>query len=335
MAVSAKRIAVGAAPQPAAANSLPAKLVSDTDSADTDSAVSGTESAGANAAPTGPRPAARSWLARLELEFRGCPGGTALTRRRHSGPLCVQKPFDPGDGSCHVYVLHPPGGLASGDRLELEAAVHPDAVALITMPASTKFYRSSGHAARIVNRLDVAAGGRLEWLPPETILFGGASAVLETEVRLAAGAAFIGWEILALGRRLAGDRFASGAFEQRLSVYVDAAPVLLERICAAAGDPVLRQAYGLARHPYSASLLAWPAGADALEAARAALEAARAGPGDVEPPGHGVTVVDGLLVLRMLGPSLPAIRGGLENVWRALAPMLLGRPALAPRIWQT
>jgi urease accessory protein len=270
---------------------------------------------------------AGSWQARLALDFGAGPGGTALLRREHVGPLCVQKPFHPGDGSCHVYVLHPPGGLAGGDRLELIASVAAEASALVTMPASTKFYRSTGREASVVNRLAVAAGARLEWLPPETILFGGSRARLGTEVRLARSAVFIGWEILALGRTLSGDLFTAGAFEQRLDCFVDDVPILLERTAAAAGDPVLSAPFGLHDHPYSATLLAWPANPDTLEAAREAI-------GDADYR-HGATVVDGLLVLRISGPNLPAIRSGLEAVWQALAPTLLGRPALPPRIWQT
>ena len=43
--------------------------------------------------------------------------------RRHEGPFCIQRPFYPGDGACHVYLLHPPGGLAAGDELDLDVDV--------------------------------------------------------------------------------------------------------------------------------------------------------------------------------------------------------------------
>jgi hypothetical protein len=46
-------------------------------------------------------------------------------------------------------------------------------------------------------------------------------------------------------------------------------------------------------------------------------------------------MVDGLLVLRVSGMALEALRAGLETVWQSLAPLLLGRPALPPRIWKT
>lgn len=271
---------------------------------------------------------AENWRARLDLEFGAGPGGTALTSKAHSGPLCVQKPFHPGDGSCHVYVLHPPGGLTGGDELELHASAAGGASALVTMPASTKFYRSRGSEARVFNRIAIEAGATFEWLPPETILFGGCNARLTTEIHLDSDAVFLGWEILALGRTLSGDRFEAGSFDQRLNCYVDGRPVLLERSRAAAGDSVLSASWGYANEPYSATLLAWPAGPDSLARVREVL-------GTDGRFRHGATVVDGLIVLRMTGSKLEALRTGLEAAWRALAPGLLGRAALAPRIWQT
>src|SRR5260221_4470461 len=91
-----------------------------------------TADAGADAAP--------GWRARLELGFVPAGGGaTALAHRRHTGPLAVQRPFFPqGPSVCHVYVLHPPGGIVGGDRLHLEAHVGGGAHALLTTPAPPK-----------------------------------------------------------------------------------------------------------------------------------------------------------------------------------------------------
>ena len=277
-------------------------------------------------------PAASGWRARLALDLERMQRRTVVADRRHFGPLCIQKPFQAEDGSCHVYVLHPPGGLAGGDDVELRVRVGADAAALVTMPASTKFYRTAGAASSLVNRLSVAAGGAHNWLQPETNLFGGANSELSHEIRLDSTAAFIGWEALVLGRPSSGDRFAVGTFEQRLELFVNDRPVLLERFAAGAGDAALAAPWGLGNEANTASLVAYPADEVVLTAVRDAL--AEVG-SDRDGCRVAASLVDSVLVVRGLAPKTASLRRRLEAAWRALAPSLLGRPALAPRIWNT
>jgi len=59
------------------------------------------------------------WQASIDLGFAWTGGTTHLSRRAHRGPLVVQRPFRPeGPGVCHVYLLHPPGGLVGCEKLE-------------------------------------------------------------------------------------------------------------------------------------------------------------------------------------------------------------------------
>jgi urease accessory protein len=279
-------------------------------------------------AETGSSTVEAGWRASLELEFAPAFGRTVVSKRKHSGPLCLQKPFHPGDGSCHAYVLHPPGGLAGGDDVALTAVARAGANALITMPASTKFYRTESAASRLGTRLEVEADAVLEWLPTESMLFGGSLARLDTSIHLQRGARFIGWEALAFGRPLHGDHYRTGRFAQTLSVHLDGQPLLLERMTATAGDELLTADWGLAGLSVAATWLAYPADQALLESVRAALPASAS-------MRHGATLVDGLLVLRVLGPKLEPLRLLLEAARVAATPSLLGRAALAPRIWNT
>ena len=111
------------------------------------------------------------WQARLDLGFEQRAGRTVLAHKRQFGPLTVQRPFYPEGGPCHLYVLHPPGGVVGGDRLAVSVLVAEGAHALITTPGAAKFYRSAGPRADVVQRLSVDAGGALEWFPQENILF--------------------------------------------------------------------------------------------------------------------------------------------------------------------
>ena len=270
---------------------------------------------------------ARGWRARLALEFRPARGRTVVARR-HSGPLCIQRPFYPDDGACHVYVLHPPGGLAGGDQLLLTCAAEPRTAALVTTPAATKFYRSVGPWSRQVQLIHVARDASFEWLPLDTILFGGSRAKISTRIRLAPGARFAGWEMISIGRPLSGDRYRSGELDARTEIFVDGAPLLLDRTTFRAGDPILTRSWGLAGHECFGALYAYPADRDALALARerlAAYDALRA----------GATCVEELLVVRALAPAAETLREAFESAWAAVRAAVIGRAPSAPRIWRT
>src|ERR1700743_3338191 len=135
------------------------------------------------------QPTGAGWQARLSLRFGVHQARTRLRAREHRGPLLVQRAFHPelpprpGDRSaepCHVYLIHPPGGIVSGDELQLEVGVDPGAHALLTTPSAGKFYRRySERVARLSQRLAVEAGV-LEWFPQENIYYPGAVAEVGT-----------------------------------------------------------------------------------------------------------------------------------------------------------
>jgi urease accessory protein len=132
---------------------------------------------------------ASCWQAELRLEFGLCGARTVLEGNRHRGPLRVQKALYPeGEGVCQAIVLHPPSGIAGGDRLSLTAHLGPGAHAQLTTPGAGKWYRSAGLEASQTLDFTLAAGAALEWLPQETIVFDGARARMGATVALAADA---------------------------------------------------------------------------------------------------------------------------------------------------
>src|SRR5690606_241023 len=119
-----------------------------------------------------------SWCGELALEYERRAARTVLARRRHVGPLQVQKPFYPeGPQVCHGIVLHPPGGIAGGDDLRIDIRVGTQAAVVLTTPGAGKWYRSRSatSAARQRMRLHVGSDASLEWLPQPTIVFDGAA----------------------------------------------------------------------------------------------------------------------------------------------------------------
>jgi urease accessory protein len=190
-------------------------------------------------------------------------------------------------------------------------------------------YRGNGGpVAAQRQRLEVGAAGSLEWLPQETIAFDGAEVDLETRVHLEPGAAFVGWEILCLGRPACGERFGRGRCRQRLELWRAGRPLCHERACLEGGAPVLEAAWGLRGAPVVGTLLA-TGGAFALDELRAV--AAALPDGDL----GSATAIGEVLVCRYLGASAERARGLFARLWALVRPALIGRPASAPRIWST
>lgn len=274
-------------------------------------------------------PAPTGWHAHLRLAFAEGPHRTILAHREQRGPLAVQRPFYPEGSPCHVYVLHPPGGLVGGDRLEVAVQVEEGAQALITTPGAAKLYRSLGPIAEQVQLLRVAVGGSLEWLPQDNILFPGARARLRTELDLEPGAAFIGWEVHSLGRPAIGERFETGGADLSLRIRRSGVPLLLDRMRVADGQG-LDGASGLRGYPVTGTLAACPAGPEDLEAVRSQAE-----PGADSDLSWGVTLLGDLMVVRCLARGSEPVHRHFRAVWGILRPLLLGRPACPPRIWAT
>jgi urease accessory protein len=250
----------------------------------------------------------------------------------------VQRPFFPeGPSVCHVYVLHPPGGIVGGDDLKLDVDVAAGAHALVTTPAATKAYRTAGPAAALENRLRVAAGGALEWLPQETILYDGCDVALSTRVDLAPGAAFVGMDLVCFGLPARDEPFVRGRCKQSFELWRDGAPLSVERGRFDGGGAVPSAAWGLGGAPVMATLLAVPAvAADVAPLVAALRVSADALPAEAGDLGSVTTLAAGAVVAcRYVGPSVERAGAFLRTAWSLARPALLGRPATPPRIWST
>lgn len=281
---------------------------------------------GPQLAAAAPAATGRRWSAGLGLGFRPSGGKTVLAHRRRYGPLAVQRPFYPEGGVCHVYLLHPPGGLVGGDLLEIHTHLATHSHALVTTPGATKFYRSAGAMAQQTQRLEVADGATLEWLPRENIFFPGAQAALCTRVELQGRARLALWETHCLGRPVIGEAFDAGRVDTRLELYRDGVPLLLERLRVDARSRLWRSR--LDGRAVTATALFSHAGDHHLRLARDCIGT----------PGNGIaaaTRVEDLLLLRYLGDSAEEAQDLFAKTWSALREPLLNRPATSPRIWNT
>jgi urease accessory protein len=272
------------------------------------------------------------WLGRLELGFEEVGGETRLSRRKHEGPLRVQRALFPeGPSVPHVLVLHPPGGVVGGDRLEISVDMGFRARALITTPAAQKLYRSAGPEAQQLNSLKLRRDAELEWLPGENIAFDGAVVRSATRVALEQGSAFIGWEISCYGCPSSGVSFERGRLEQRFQIFRGDEPLLIERTLVSGDASVRSGPWALRGNPVLAALYAVPREPSEMDALVRLLREHTHSTNVT----NAVTSLGELIVVRASGSHVEPVRELLVASWRALRPRLFGRDAVIPRIWAT
>ncbi len=196
------------------------------------------------------------WEAELNLRFSRRDGHSLLASRSHRGPLVVQKPLYPeGKSICHAIILHPPGGIAGGDRLSLNVDVESDAHALLTTPGAGKWYKANGREASQHLGFRVHENAILEWLPQENIVYDDAQAVWNARVDLAESACYAGWEIICLGRQACGEQFRTGNLRQNLRIYRSSRLIWGEHANLKGGDNLLTSAAGLRGSPVTATFV--------------------------------------------------------------------------------
>lgn len=232
-----------------------------------------------------------------------------------------------------MYLLHPPGGVAGGDDLEVSVSAAPGAEAVVTTPAAGKLYRHGDRWSDQLVQCRVAAGARLEWLPQETIAFAGTHARTTLRADVDVDGGLIAWDIAVLGRAAAGESFTAGAVVQSLAIERAGRPLLLERarFCGGATSGAVRDAWGLAGNAVHGTMVA-VAPRDAGDLDLGALRAC----GDSAPGNVGISMVEpGVLVARFVGASGERARDYFEALRRHVRPAWFGRNAVSPRIWAT
>jgi urease accessory protein len=277
------------------------------------------------------------WQAYLQVEVERRCSGSRLTGCKHNGPLYVQKPFYPeGTDWPHIYVLHPPGGIVSGDELIIDVRVGEGSACLLTTPGAGRIYRARHDLPEQCQRvrLRVEPSASLEWFPMETIAFPGADVSLETRVQLDAGATCALWEITSLGLPASEEPFNHGRFEQYYRVDVDGGPAFIDRfLLDDHSRALLTASVGLRGHPVVGFLLMGPFSEPLDELSLANLyKSAKAGGFTCE---AAISRVSSFYIGRYLGGSTERARKLFERWWTCLRPVLSGREACPPRIWLT
>jgi urease accessory protein len=306
------------------------------------------------------------WEAHLSLTVGLSQGRSQIKKLRFSGPLRVQKVFwpeksspdpepesahEPTQAPAHIYLLHPPGGLVSGDLLEHDLSLTEGAWVLFTSPAAAKIYRSraGSDVQTIKSHLRVSQDSMVEWLPQGTIIFSGARANLSLILEADPQTRALGCDFVSLGRPASGETFDQGSLRQLTQIYRKKKLLYHELLNIEGGHYLLDSPYGLRGR--SVAALFWALGRQGHPPDQAALMEARDSlareidfscgkdKSDHMQNRNGavfsVTLRTDLLLARALVDSFEEAEAFRSKVWGVIRPLLLGKKPVAPYIWST
>jgi urease accessory protein len=246
-------------------------------------------------------------------------GQTRLADLYQRDPCRVLFPDpEPGEPPQAVLVTTS-GGVTGGDRLAMAVEVGPGAQAIAATQAAEKIYRAVGAAEHCAMDIAVTVGegATLDWLPQETIVFEGARLKRRTVADVAPGGSLLACEMVVLGRAASGERFTRGLLLDSWSVRRAGKLVWTDALRVEGETP---QGAGFGEANALATIIdVCDAPEPRFEKARALLEAAEA-------VRAGVTLVNGVMVARLLGEAA-AVRRAAIDLLRGLR----GQPM--PRVW--
>jgi urease accessory protein len=245
-----------------------------------------------------------------------------LTRRRRlheSGSLRVRFPSPEAEGLSAVFV-NTAGGVAGGDRFDIDISAGEDARLTLTTAAAEKVYRTEGPQAELNISLKAAAGAHLGWLPQETILFDRARVSRRIDIDLAESASLLLCEIVVFGRAAMGERMLQGEFVDRWRLRRGGRLVFAEtvRLDGDIGGKLLRPAVAKGGVAVGTALIV-PGDEALVERIRALSESFR---GEV-----GISAWNGFAMVRFCAQDAALLRADMMAV--------LGRASgeQLPRLW--
>jgi urease accessory protein len=267
----------------------------------------------------------------LELTFdkQGKAGATRIARLHQAAPLRALFPETCRMDLPVAALAATCGGFTGGDHMTTRIEIGARASAMAVAQAAEKLYRAKEGETRIDIDLRVDAGGWLEWLPQETILFDGARMRRNNRIELSGDAALLAGEILVFGRAARGERMNRGLIHDGWSVRRDGALIWADRFHAEDDMLAAALAHSAALEGVRAAAMLVHAGPDAaarLPVVRAVL--------DTEPGGLrcAATVVNGVLIVRWLALDALDLRPSFAAAWTVLRDAR-GLAAHLPTFW--
>lgn len=267
-----------------------------------------------------------TWKAELELVFtKDASGVSRMLKNRHKGPLTVLKPYYP-ETACHVYMLHPPGGVASCDEIKVEVTANKGSHVLITTPGATKYYKSSGQSSLVKQDFYVDEDASIEFLPAQNIFYKGTKTRVYTTFHLKKNAAFAFRDISKCGLEDENEPFSDSSFLNVIKVETDGEIQFIDSTLIDGNDDY----YGIASlcsNPYLGTFICKKVSESTLEKIKDFLS------------GRDFIFAAGIIkdftVLRFSGKKNEVIENAIVRVWEMTREENTSLAPCLPRIWST
>jgi urease accessory protein len=262
--------------------------------------------------------AANRAIGHVALSVKSVAGKTRRAHVREAGSLRVRCPGAPA-AELEAVIINTAGGVAGGDRFDLDIAAGEGTRLVVTTAAAEKVYRTLGPDSGIGVKLNVAPGATLAWLPQETILFDRARLSRTIDVSLADDARLFLAEAIVFGRSGMGEAVVEGALTDRWRVRRDGRLIYAEGVRLDGAIAQRFAAPAIAKGGIAvATVLIAPGDDAAVQAVRAAQDRYA---GDV-----GASAWNDIAAVRLCAPDGAALRHDLVHVMTAVRGEL-------PRIW--
>lgn len=254
----------------------------------------------------------------LRLVAKRREEATVIADLRQEGSLKALFPSVRGDALDAVF-LNTAGGLTGGDQMQIDLTANPGAHVVVSSQAAERAYRAElGQVAQTDVSLEVASGGRIDWLPQETILFDHAALDRRLNVRLAPDATALVVEPIIFGRVAMGEVVETLHLTDQWRVWRGG------RLIFADAVRLVGDAKALMQKP----AIAGGAGAIATVLLASPQAAAFAQALDLPVTSGASLIADDLLLVRLLAADGFELRRQLIPVVEALS------TAPIPRVWR-
>lgn len=160
-------------------------------------------------------------------------GKTRLETLRQAGSMKLIFPKSYQTGSrqngIEAVIVNTAGGITGGDLFEITARVRAGASLTLTTQAAERAYRAQpGEVGQITTKISVEAGGHLQWMPQELILFDRCNIRRRLEIDLAADARLALVEPMVFGRTAMGEDLRDVHFRDRIRITCEGRPIYID-----------------------------------------------------------------------------------------------------------